>query len=234
MLLLNANGERFCNEAVAPPICASAKIRQPRGIICHVTDRKYMESVVLAGVEHGGPNYGRPVWFEDMQADMAKVVDAGAEGYPVRGIKVAERSGGTVFGANTLEELAGHLGFTGDHVKAFVKSIEHYNRLCHKGVDSDFGRDPKAMIPVDEPPFYGCVDQNNGTMPPILTTTAGIITDNRLQALNKEGKPLKGLFMAGNTLGGLYGPGYSTPITGNNIGMALTHGWLAGKFAAGG
>jgi len=30
---------------------------------------------------------------------------------------------------------------------------------------------------------------------------------------------------------GRYGPGYSTPFAGNSIGMALTHGWMAGKFA---
>jgi succinate dehydrogenase/fumarate reductase flavoprotein subunit len=233
MLLLNANAKRFCNEAVAPTMVASAKIRQPRGIICNVTDRKFMQSVTLAGVEHGGPNYGRPEWFEDMQTDMANVLAAGAKGYQVRGIMVAERTGGTVFGANTLEELAGYLGYTGDLVKTFVDTIGHYNKLCYKGIDSDFGKDAKTMIPIDKPPYYGGLDENDGTMAPILTTTAGIVTDNRLRALNKAGDPIKGLFMAGNTLGGLYGLGYSTPITGNNIGMALTHGWLAGKFAAG-
>jgi succinate dehydrogenase/fumarate reductase flavoprotein subunit len=233
MLLLNANAERFCNEAAAP-LVAHAQIRQPKGKVCNVTDRKFMQSVVLAGVEHGGPNYGRPAWFEDMETDMADVLAAGAGGGRVRGVRVAERSGGTVFGADTLKTLAGHLGYTGDLVKTFVTSIEHYNSLCRKKVDSDFGKDARAMIPVDEPPFYGCLDENNGAMPPVLTTTAGIVTDNRLRALDRDGKPIKGLFMAGNTLGGLYGPGYSTPITGNNIGMALTHGWLAGKFAAGG
>jgi hypothetical protein len=232
ILMLNANAERFCNEAAAP-LTVHAKFRQPKGRLCNVTDKKFMQSVMLAGVEHGGPNYGRPVWFEDMQTDMANVLAAGAEGYPVRGIMVAERSGGTVFGADTIEELAGYLGYTGNLVKTFVKAIEHYNRLCRKGIDSDFGKDAKAMIPIDEPPFYGCVDENDGVMTPVLSTVAGIMADTRLRALNKDGKPIKGLYVAGNTLGGLYGPGYSTPITGNNMGMALTHGWLAGKFAAG-
>jgi succinate dehydrogenase/fumarate reductase flavoprotein subunit len=138
----------------------------------------------------------------------------------------------TVYGANTLEDLAGYLGYAGECGQNFVKTIEHYNTLCQKGVDSDFGKDARAMIPIDEPPFYGCAYENDGTMTPILSTVAGILTDNRLRALDKDGNPIKGLFAAGNTLGGRYGLGYSTPFAGNSIGMALTHGWLAGKFAA--
>ena len=42
--------------------------------------------------------------------------------------------------------------------------------------------------------------------------------------------PIKGLYAAGNSLGGRYGTGYSTPCAGNSIGMAVTHGRLAGQF----
>jgi predicted oxidoreductase len=62
-------------------------------------------------------------------------------------------------------------------------------------------------------------------------TMSGLMSDDKLRVLNRDGKPIKGLFACGNTLGGRYGLGYSTPFAGNSIGMALTHGWLAGKFA---
>jgi hypothetical protein len=182
-------------------------------------------------------------WYEDMEEDMAKVLDAGAKGYAVRGLTVAERNPVTVFGTNNLEELAEYLGYTGDLVNNFLESVKHYNDLCYKGIDSDFGKDAKAMVPIDKPPFYGCASQNvgasiianptsSGTFMLGLFTTAGLITDARLCVLNREGAPIKGLFVAGNTVGGRYGLGYSTPITGNSIGMAMTHGWMAGKFAA--
>ena len=145
---------------------------------------------------------------------------------------VAERMTGTVYGANTLEELAGYLGYKGKLVKTFLESIKHYNELCYAGVDREFGKDAKAMISVDKAPFYGFASENSGYYMPSLVTMSGIMTDSNLCALNKEGKPVKGLFVAGNTLGGRYGLGYSTPFAGNSIGMALTHGWLAGKFAA--
>lgn len=231
MMQLNAEARRYGNEAAAPLI-GQAAIRQPSGIICLVTDKKYMQSVVISGVEHGGPNFGRKEWLEDMQEDMAKVVAAGPKGYSVRGIMVAERSGGTVFGANTLEQLAGCLGYTGDLVNTFVESVKRYNDLCRKGVDSDFGKDPKAMIQIDEPPYYGCAGITFAPSGFGLATVAGLVTDTKLRVLNKSGVPIKGLYVAGNTLGGRYGLGYSTPFAGNSIGMAMTHGWLAGKFAA--
>jgi hypothetical protein len=238
MLQLNAHANRFGNEA-AVPVFGHAALRQPPGPMCLVTDKKYLKSIVIAGLEHGGPNFGRLEWFEDMQADMAKVLAAGVEGYPVRGLMVAERLGGTVYGANTLEELAGYLGYTGDLVKAFVRSIERYNDFCRKGVDSDFGKDAKAMIPIDKPPYYGCKGgslfssaEASGIFSFGLFGTSGLVADAKLRVVNKNGETIKGLYVAGNTLGGRYGLGYSTPITGNSIGMAMTHGWLAGKFAA--
>jgi len=122
-------------------------------------------------------------------------------------------------------------------VKAFVASIKRYNEFCYAGVDSDFGKDAKAMIPVDEPPFYGCKTETGGGMMAMMglggiATLSGLMCDAKLRVLGREGNPIKGLYAAGNTLGGKYGLQYGTPFSGNSIGMAMTHGWLAGRFAA--
>ena len=47
-----------------------------------------------------------------------------------------------------------------------------------------------------------------------------------------DGAPIPGLYCAGNDLGGRYGTGYCTPAAGNSIGMAVTHGRVAGQNAA--
>lgn len=230
MLQLNARGERFANEAAAPWI-SHAGVRQPKGLLTVVTDSKYMDSIKVAGLDHGGPNFGRgTVWTADFDEDMAKVIGAGKDGYGVRGITVAERNPGTVYGANTLEELAGYLGYTGDQITTFVASINRYNEMCTAGDDKDYGKDPKALIPIDTAPFYGCVGENTGKMSIGLVTMAGLVTDNKLNVVDKDGNPIKGLYVAGNTLGGRYGLAYVTPYAGNSVGMALTHGWMAGKF----
>ncbi len=231
MLQLNSVAERWVNEA-AVPLVVSASSRQPAGPACVVTDKKYLKSILVAGLEHGGPNFGRKEWLTDMEEDMAEVLAAGAKGAKVRGLTVAEREGGTVYGARTLEELAGYLGYQGDLVQAFLESIKRYNSLCRKGDDTDFGKDAKAMISIDEPPFYGCVGQLGGTPGFGLVTLAGMVADSKLRVLDKSSKPIKGLYVAGNTLGGRYGPAYTTPVAGNSIGMAMTHGWLAGKYVA--
>jgi len=233
MLMLNVNAERFCNEGAAPLVGQNVK-RQPKGQLALVTDSKYLESIKIAGLEHGGPNFGRgAVWTDDFFGDMEQVVGTGADGFGVRGITVAERNPGTVYGANTLEELAGYLGYEGELVDQFVASIKHYNELCYAGVDTDYNKDPKAMIPIDEAPFYGVKGANSATQNIGLVTLAGMVTDKKLNVVKADGTPIKGLYVAGNTLGNRYGQGYVTPYAGNSIGMALTHGWMAGKIMTG-
>jgi len=63
-------------------------------------------------------------------------------------------------------------------------------------------------------------------------TLAGLVTDGNLNVVDGKLTPIKGLYAAGNCLGQRYGNGYSTPTAGNSIGMAMTHGRVAGKIVA--
>lgn len=230
-LWLNKNGERYCNEASIQSV-RGATMRQPSGLCVTVTDKKWMQSVCAAGIEHGGPNYGRPVYYDEMEEDMDKVLGAGAEGYSVRGCTVIERNSAVVYGANTLEELADMLGYAGEAKETFLASIAHYNELCAAGCDSDYGKDANCMIPVNEAPFYGVKGSNASAGSAGLVTLAGVNTDSNMNVLDMNGDPIKGLYVAGNTLGGRYGVGYCTPCAGNSIGMAQTHGYVLGKYLA--
>ena len=129
------------------------------------------------------------------------------------------------------EQLADIMGVPAESKKAWLDSIAHYNELCAAGADTDFGKDPSAMIPVLEAPFYGCKGNlgNNATTP-MMVTMSGVMTDLNLNVTDVEHNPIPGLYAAGNCLGGRYGIGYSTPCAGNSIGMAVTHGRLAGQF----
>jgi hypothetical protein len=55
---------------------AISTIRLTYQSICLVTDRNYLKSILLAGIENRGPNFGRPEWFENVQEDMWKVLVA--------------------------------------------------------------------------------------------------------------------------------------------------------------
>ncbi len=249
-LTLNAKGKRFMNEAMAQ-LSGAAALRQPLGVIACVTDANYMKTVQGAGLDHGAPNWGFPSGIERMQNEMAALTP-GPEGGQVSGVGIAgvneinthnpnaepygsETDGmpSQVFMANTLEELLGYLGYEGEALQTALDEIARYNELCHAGRDADFGKEAALMIPVEEAPFYGAVQQNDGSTSTGLVTLAGLVTDENLNVMKLDrSEPIKGLYAAGNTVGQRYGMAYATPSAGNSMGMAMTHGYMAGKIMA--
>ena len=228
MLWLNAEGKRFTNEGNITA-AATACSRQKAGIACCVTDQKWFKGVCNSGLEHTGPNGGRPQFYQDM-IDGMNALKPGKTANII-GCTLAERMGGRVTCAATLDELAGMMGYSGEAKENFLASVERYNELCYAGADSDFGKRACAMIPVDEGPFYACSGSvGSFSAAPSMVTMSGVMTDERLNVLDLNRKPIKGLYTCGNSLGGRYGTGYSTPCAGSSIGMAGTHGRLAGQF----
>ena len=228
MLWLNAEGKRFCNEGNvtgAQTACA----RQKRGTAAVIVDKNWMKALCACGLEHGGPNAGRPQFYQDIIDGMA-AIQPGSRGN-VLGCTVAERMSASVMCANTIEELAKMLGYSDSVIPTVVESVNRYNELCHAGVDSDFGKRAEAMIPVEEAPFYACAGSVGGSGASVsMVTMSGVMTDARLNVVDLNGNAIKGLYTCGNSLGGRYGTGYNTPCAGNSIGMAGTHGRLAGQF----
>ena len=228
MLWLNAEGKRFCNEGNitgAQTACA----RQKPGIACAFLDKHWMKAVCACGLEHTGPNAGRPQFFQDM-IDGVNAIRPGTSG-SVMGCTVAERMSATVYCADTIEELAALVGYPEDVIPTVVDSIKRYNELCHAGVDSDFGKRAEALVPVEEGPFYATVGSVGRSSAGVsMVTMSGMMTDGRLNVIDLNGNPIKGLYTCGNSLGGRYGTGYNTPCAGNSIGMAGTHGRLAGQY----
>ena len=95
-------------------------------------------------------------------------------------------------------------------------------------MDSDYGKEKEYMIPIDTAPFFGGAGSFSHDSNPMMVTMSGMVTDETQNVLDKDWKPIEGLYAAGNCLGGRYGFGYSTPFAGNSVGMAITHGWIAG------
>lgn len=231
-LFLNANGERFCNEANAVGI-TEATLLQPAGTVCTVTDANYYETLKNAGLDHGAPNYGRPVYYEELVADMEAIELENPEGGPVRKCTIAERDPSTVYASETLEGALKLAGYEGDALQTALDQVAKYNELCATGKDSQYGKDGKYMVPIDTPPFYTCPANNSKTTSAGLVTLAGVETNNNLQVIDVAGNVIPGLYAAGNCLGERYGNSYATPFAGNSIGMAMTHGRVAGKIITG-
>lgn len=236
-LYLNVNGERYFNESNAPYIMTTT-LRQPLGFNCIVTDANYMETIKVTGIDHGAPNWGFEDQIERMQQDMAAVELDNPEGSQVTttevvNINIDKAGTSTVYASETLEGLFQLLGYEGAALENALASVERYNEICASGIDSDYGKDADTLIPITTPPFYGCVEKSDGTTKATLVTLAGLLTDTNLNVMRLDrSAPIKGLYAAGNCLGGRYGIGYATPSAGNSIGMAMTHGRVAGKIMA--
>lgn len=228
MLWLNAEGKRFCNEGNitgAQTACA----RQKRGTACLITDRKWFKGVCASGLEHQGPNGGRPQFYQDIIDGMNALKPGGRAN--IIGCTIAERMGGMVMCGETLEDIARMVGYSDDVIPTVVESVKRYNEMCYAGKDTDFGKRAEALIPVDEGPFYACTGSvGNSGASVSMVTMSGVMTNNRLNVLDVSANPIKGLYTCGNSLGGRYGTGYCTPCAGTSIGMAGTHGRLAGQF----
>ncbi len=231
-LFLNADGDRFCNEANAVGITA-ATLQQPVGIVTTVTDANYYETLKNAGLDHGAPNYGRPVYYEELVEDMENIELENPDGGQVRMCTIAERNPSTVYASETLEGALRLAGYEGDALQEALDQVAAYNELCHAGDDTQYGKDAKYMVPVETPPFYTATSKNTKTLGVGLVTLAGLETNDDLQPVRADGSVIGGLYAAGNCLGERYGAQYATPFAGNSIGMAMTHGRVAGKLITG-
>lgn len=122
---------------------------------------------------------------------------------------------GKMIQADTIEELALELGLDPAVVAA---TIEEFNN----GVD-EFERSTTGK--VTEGPFYGVE-----VLPSSHYTMAGVAFNENAQAIDKDGNPISGLYVAGEISGGLYGSGR---VAGNNTTENIVFGKIAGKHAAG-
>ena len=101
----------------------------------------------------------------------------------------------------TLEELAANMGVPPARLK---NTIERYNRFVAEGRDADFGRATLAgnygrPQKIEKAPFYAYA-----TIGHVLATYGGVAVDAQMRVLRK-GKPIPGLYSAGEGMGGFRG-----------------------------
>ncbi len=230
-LTLNRDGKRFMDESI-PYAVQFAIDRQPDGPVCCVTDSNYLEQIKRVGLQHGNPDFGRPEFLEQFIEDMGHVAGAGKEGYLVRDLNTSEREKHIYYGADTLEELADYLGYSGAAKAQMLESVRRYNSMCYAGRDTDFRKSPDVLLPVDSPPYYGVRSVLKRKNAKESGLPLGLMTDDNFCVLSVCGDPIDGLYAVGNCLGGRYGTYYPTPCGGNFIGSAMTHGRVLGKYLA--
>ncbi|MEQ3362711.1 FAD-dependent oxidoreductase [Raoultibacter massiliensis] len=127
--------------------------------------------------------------------------------------------------ADSLEELAEKCGINYEN---FEKTIARYNELCEIGEDVDFGKNPTALLPVNEGPYYA-VDESGCC----LVSVNGLRTNAEAQVIGIDGAIIPNLYALGNASGSMFYGTYPHHLSAVSHGRCVTWGYLVGRELAG-
>jgi 3-oxosteroid 1-dehydrogenase len=213
-IIVNANGERYMNEAASYHIAGQEMIRhdsaQARTIpSLMLFDATWRRSYPLGPMIPDLPDFMQPANF---RAVLTR--------------------------ADSWEELARKTQLPAARLRA---SIERFNEHARRGVDPDFKRgesaydryygDPKVkpnptLRALETPPFYALP-----VYPGDIGTNGGLATNEHAQVLGESGEPIAGLYAAGNMAATVMGHSY--PAAGATLGPGMTFGYIAARHALG-
>ena len=126
---------------------------------------------------------------------------------------------GTLFRADTIEELAVKVGMDPEVLK---ETIIKYNSYVDAGFDPEFHKDTFSLK-VEKAPFYATPRK-----PAVHHTMGGLRIDTNTHVLDENGQPIKHLYAAGEVAGGIHA---GNRLGGNALTDIFTFGRIAGKTA---
>ncbi|MBW1903267.1 MAG: FAD-dependent oxidoreductase [Deltaproteobacteria bacterium] len=132
---------------------------------------------------------------------------------------------GMIKKADTIEELADQLEIDPKRLK---KTVIKYNEYCAKGRDRQFRKAKQYLVPVKKAPFYGI---KVGAQ--IVDTECGLKVNYDYQVIDKDRKPIPGLYAASHTAGGVVGENnVSSSMNVGDCCQAYATGYIAGESVA--
>lgn len=131
----------------------------------------------------------------------------------------AQVKAGTLFRADTLEDLAKQIGM---NPAVLVKTIQDYNSYVDRGEDPDFHKNVLGLK-CEVAPFYATPRK-----PAIHHTMGGLVIDTKAHVLNKDGQIIDGLYSAGENAGGIHA---GNRLGGNSLADIFTFGRIAANTA---
>ena len=209
-LCINLDGKRFMNEAKMEQEASYAVMHQPECRSYSLVDVGVMEEMYkryqIPGLREGdsGPQVKppKPDYLDRINAQLEK--------------------GSVHKKADTLDELAELIHVPADSLK---KTVEHYNDLCDAGIDTDYYKPARYMLPLRKPPYYavyGSVYSDGGF--------GGVMINAQMEAQNKSGNSIPGLYASGDNCCGWFINtfGNKQSFT-NDLTWALSSGFMAGN-----
>jgi 3-oxosteroid 1-dehydrogenase len=205
-VLVDARGRRFVNEATNYHDLNKAfrTIDPATGTHAHIPAWMVVDSAYVARYSIGGTPAGAPpAWAQ---------------------------------GGETVAELAQRCGIDPDGLAA---TLAEFNRHAALGRDPHFHRGESAqdrhlgdatrphpcLAPLEQGPYHA-IPIRPGT----LGTCGGLVTDDDGRVLDRHGRPLPGLYAAGNVSAAVFDDAY--PGGGATLGSAITRAYAAGRALA--
>ena len=208
-LKVNRNGQRFTDESGTYDHMPFAAYNQPGHVYASIFDANMPE---------------------DVKRFHTLGCSAQTRNTPERQLQNVEKMAaqGKAAVADTIEELADKLGFTGRAKETFLATVARYNELYDAQDDADFGKQAYRLSAIRKAPFYGfwmgaC----------ILCTEQGILVNEKAEALSTEGQPIPGLYVTGDMSGGFFVDNYPCLMPGIAMGRTMTFALKAVKVAMG-
>lgn len=171
-ILVNQLGKRVVNERASNKKVLEALLKQTPPMLYLLLDGKHFEHF-SQGVAEGG------ITREELACWIAQ------EG------KATPR----ILKAATIEQLAIKAQMP---VEQLIETVDNFNYWVAQGSDEEFHRDPEYLQePIGAGPYY-LIEQK----PRFATTLGGLAVNRSLQVLNQQNQPIKGLYAAGEVVGG--------------------------------
>ena len=107
--------------------------------------------------------------------------------------------------------------------KVFLDEIKKYNSFCEKGVDEDFGKDKKFLIPIpmDKGPYYAVYGQRFSE-----AAMGGVTVNAKCQVLRNNGEIIPGLYAGGDCTSAMHRKGKLAPVS--ELTWAMASNYIAG------
>lgn len=228
------NGKRFVNEHLYVLDRSAIAFDQGISMFYQIYDTLLLDTLFSAVSINSGDSY----------YEGTKETNGNLDGLE-KGIE-----NGSVFRADTIEELAAQLGINAETLK---QTIDTYNGYCAQGEDADFGKPARATGRVSDPakehdydpdtieqeftllnpletgPFYAV--KMTADSAALTGTQGGVKVDVDTRVIGVDGKAIPNLYAAGEAANGQL-IGYHYPQSGTSLCMCFCFGRYAGARAA--
>ena len=231
MMWVNKYGMRFVSETIWAGL---AMTMQPDHLAYSLMDDKVLRDIIIEKGKKEPMDFEESVnlLLDDDKDNLTAAVDR-ETGPKVRKVSNthwldkledaihSEVKQGNVKISDSWDDIAKWIG--ADHA-VLKDQVERYNTFCQNGYDAEFLKPKELLMPLSTPPYYA-LKAGLGMDTPF----GGIRINDQMEVLNKEIKPMGGLYAAGTICSGWF---FGMILGATPMGFSLFSGYAAGKNAA--